>query len=134
MWRSGLVKQYNAALCTLPLDLTSRSGFATGCFLDDIPPLGAFLYLICYVTSNNGVLIIEGDVSLYRLHSSFHHITCSGLLNELSKHFHTCINSSMSKDNLLIPKNNAFSYTAGYVCLHTKVISSYKHNQLQNVI
>jgi hypothetical protein len=29
IWRSGLVKLYSATLCTLPLDLTYRSGFAT---------------------------------------------------------------------------------------------------------
>jgi len=49
MWWSGLMEWYNATLCTCTLDLTSRSGFITGCFLDDIPPLGAFyaFHLLC---------------------------------------------------------------------------------------
>jgi len=37
------------------------------------------------------------------------------------------------KDSLLNVKKITFSSTAGYVCLHMKVIISYKHNQLQNV-
>ena len=37
---------------------------------------GSFVCIICYVISNK-VSIGEGDVS-----SSFHHITCGGLLND----------------------------------------------------
>ena len=38
MQRSGLAEMYNTSLCTLLLDLTSESGFATGFYLKATAP------------------------------------------------------------------------------------------------
>jgi hypothetical protein len=77
---------------TLWLDLTSRSGCTTGCFLGDMyHPWGLVMYLICCETNDNSV------------------------------------------NNCRWCQLNAVCFTV-YVCLYKKVVFSYKHHQLQNVV